>query len=139
MKSTAEDFENTNLQSQIGSFRNLLLYFSLSGSFLCTNSYNHSSIIPMAIGNTSHTFRRIIDPFPISLVCAFFQKIKLYALLWDLEFSTYTTIVAYLGTIAQPFPIFRTLLAIIPSMKNHLNLIIMNKTKSLIILNHLSY
>ena len=39
----------------------------------------------------------------------------------------YTTVVTYLTTIAQPFPIFRRLLAIIPSMKNHPQLIVLNQ------------
>ena len=38
----------------------------------------------------------------------------------------YTTVVAYFTTTAQPFPIFRKLLPIIPSMKNHPQLIILN-------------
>ena len=45
-------------------------------------------------------------------------------------------------TTAQPFPIFRKLLAIIPSMKNHPQLIILNQkinsnTKSLMLLTQL--
>ena len=39
----------------------------------------------------------------------------------------YTTVVAYFTTIAQPFHIIRKLLAIIPSMKNHPHLIILNQ------------
>ena len=35
--------EISNLQSRTVSFRNLLLYFSLSGSFLCTDPYTHTS------------------------------------------------------------------------------------------------
>ena len=85
--------------------------------FLCTKPYYHQSL--------SH------------LIGACFSKeIKLYALQWDLEFSrncgkkwvpTYTTVVAYLTTIDQPFPIFRKLLTIIPSMKNYPHLIILNQ------------
>ena len=48
----------------------------------------------------------------------------------------HTTVVAYLATIVQPFPIFRKLLAIIPSVKNHPHLKILNQ-KSIPILNHL--
>ena len=48
---------------------------------------------------------------------------------------TYTTVAVYLTTIAQLFPTFRKLLAIIHSMQNHAYLIILNqkintKTKS---------
>ena len=39
----------------------------------------------------------------------------------------HTTVVAYLTTIVQPFPIFRKLLAIIPSVKNHSHLKILNQ------------
>ena len=39
----------------------------------------------------------------------------------------YPTFVAYLTTIAQPFPIFSKLLAMIPSLKNHPHLIILNQ------------
>ena len=39
----------------------------------------------------------------------------------------YTAVVVYLTTIAQQFPNFRKLLAIIPSMKNHPHLIILNQ------------
>ena len=39
----------------------------------------------------------------------------------------YATVVGYLTTIAQPFPIFRKLLAIILSMKNHSHLTILNQ------------
>ena len=67
----------------------------------------------------------------------FFEEIKLfYALLWDWGIFSrnwekkwvpmYTAVVAYFTTTAQPFPIFRKLLPIIPSMKNHLQLIILN-------------
>ena len=42
-------------------------------------------------------------------------------------FPTYTAVVAHLTTIAQPFPIFRKLLATIPSMNNHPHLIILNQ------------
>ena len=75
----------------------------------------------------------------------FFEKIEvLDALLWDLKFPrnwgktwapTNTTVGAYFSTVAQPFPIFRKLLAIIPSIQNHphsriLNLKINTNTKS---------
>ena len=40
---------------------------------------------------------------------------------------TYTAVVAYITIIAQPFPIFRKLLAIIPSMKNYPHLMILNQ------------
>ena len=43
------------------------------------------------------------------------------------EIPKYTTVVAYFLTIAQPFPIFRMLLAIIPSIQNHPPLIILNR------------
>ena len=33
LKTATEDYNNSNLQTQIGSFRNLQLYFPLSGSF----------------------------------------------------------------------------------------------------------
>ena len=54
----------------------------------------------------------------------------------------YTTVVAYFTTIAQPFAIFRKLLVIIPSMKNHPDLIILNQkinsnTKSRMLLTQL--
>ena len=82
---------------------------------------------------------------------AFFEEIKLYALLWDLEFSRnyrkkwvpmYTRVVAYWTAIAQPFPIFRKLLAIIPSILNHphfkiLHLKINTNTKSPVLLTQL--
>ena len=93
-------------QPHIRSFRNLLLYFSLSGSFRF---------------------------FFLSFYYFFF--IYLYFTLrpsglqeqqknW---FPTYTAVVAHLTTIAQPFPIFRKLLATIPSMNNHPRLIILNQ------------
>ena len=40
---------------------------------------------------------------------------------------TYTTVAVYLTTIAQLFPTFRKLLAIIHSMQNHAYLIILNQ------------
>ena len=56
--------------------------------------------------------------------------------------STYTTVVVYLTTIAQLFPTFRKLLAIIHSMKNDAHLIILNQkintnTKSRLLLTQL--
>ena len=67
----------------------------------------------------------------------FFEEIKvLHALLCDLQFCrnwgekrapTDTTVGAYFSTIVQPFPIFRKLLAIIPSMQNHPHLRILNQ------------
>ena len=39
----------------------------------------------------------------------------------------YTTVAAYFTAIAQPFPIFGKLLTIIPGMKNHPHLIILNQ------------
>ena len=54
----------------------------------------------------------------------------------------YTAVVAYFTTTAQPFPIFRKLLAIITNMKNPPQLIILNQkinsnTKSLMLLTQL--
>ena len=68
----------------------------------------------------------------------FFEEIKLfYALLWDWGIFSrnwekkwvpmYTAVVAYFTTTAQPFPIFRKLLAIAPSIKNPPQLIILNQ------------
>ena len=56
---------------------------------------------------------------------------------------TYATVAAHFTTIAQPFPIFRKLLAIISSMKNHPHLTILNQnintnTKSLMLLTQLA-
>ena len=56
---------------------------------------------------------------------------------------TYTTVAAYFTTTAQPFPVFRKLLAIIPSMKNHPQLITLNQkinsnTKSPMLLTQLA-
>ena len=39
---------------------------------------------------------------------------------------TKTTVEAYFSTVAQPFPIFRKLLAIIPNIQNHAHLRILN-------------
>ena len=84
-------------------------------------------------------------------VC-FFEEIKvLDALLWDLKFSrnwgkkwapTNTTAGASFSTTTQPFPVFRKLLAIIPSIQNHphlriLNLKISTNTKSPMLLTQL--
>ena len=128
MKSTAEDCKNPNLQSQIRSFTNVLLIFHFLVLFCALiPTLKTLLVILMAIGNTRYIFHRIINPFPFNCAC--------YILLWDLEFSwnfgkkwvpTYTTVVAYLTTIAQTF-IFRKLLAIIPSMDNDSNLIILNQ------------
>ena len=47
---------------------------------------------------------------------------------WGKEWvSTYTTVAAFFSTIFQPYRSFRKLLAIIPSMKNHLHLIPLNQ------------
>ena len=86
------------------------------------------------------------------IVAWFFEEIKvLHALLWDLKFSrnwgkkwapTNTTAGASFWTIAQSFPVFRKLLAIISSIQNHpdlriLNLKISTNTKSPILLTQL--
>ena len=62
---------------------------------------------------------------------------------WEKRVPTYTTVAAYFMTTAQPFPIFRKLLAIIPSMKNHPHVIILNRkinsnTKSPMLLTQLA-
>ena len=82
----------------------------------------------------------------------FFKQIKvLHALLWDLKFSTNwgkkwapTNITngLHFSTIAQPFPIFKKLLAIIPNIQNHphvriLDLKINTNTKSPVLLTQL--
>ena len=51
VKTTAEDCENPDLQLQTGSFRNLQLYFSLSGSFLLCSDY-YFNFTPTLIDNS---------------------------------------------------------------------------------------
>ena len=51
---------------------------------------------------------------------------KSFLEIWEKKVPMVTTAVAYFTTTAQLFPIFRKLLAIIPSMKNHPQLINLN-------------
>ena len=64
-KTAAEDCKNPNLQSQIGRFGNLQLYFSLSVFFYAQVTTPTLLVILMAISNIKHIFRRIINPFAI--------------------------------------------------------------------------
>ena len=130
MKTTAKDCKNSNLQSDWKFQKSSALLFTFWFFFYALIPTLTLLVILMAIGNTRHISRRIISPFPIYLVRIFVSttiRSTIFYVLRKKWVPTYTTVVAYLTTIAQPFPIFRKLLAIIPSMKNHPHLIILNQ------------
>ena len=91
--------------------------------FFCTDHYTHTS-------RNSDGHQSL---FHLIGACFSEEITLLYALLWDLEFSrnwgkkwvpTNTTVVTYFTTTAQPFLIFRKLLAIAHS---HRYIIVLNQ------------
>ena len=111
--------------------------------------YNHTS--RNSDGNSWYQtyFPWKYQSFSNLIEACFFEAIKVvHALLWGLKFSrnwrkkwapTNTTVGAYFWTLAQPFPIFMKLLAIICSIQNlshlrNLNLKINTNTKSLMLI-----
>ena len=132
-------FENT-ISDNINLNSCFLSIFHFPVAFLWSDHYSNLTlthlVILMAIDYIRHIFGGIINPFQIYQVHVFSRNLRYYMHNYEIQFSrnlgkkrapTDTTVGAYFSTIVQPFPNFRKLLAIIPSMQNHPHFRILNQ------------